>query len=418
MADSKTPLIRAEVLASRRQRLDGRILLTHQPTTWMLTLFFGASVLAAVAFLIFGSYARTETVVGKIIPSGGLATITPWRSGVVIALNVGEDSEVVAGTELVVIRVEQDLAQGDSVETRALEALSRRAAALDREAKSIAQALAAEHVRLDIDAAGANAEITALDEQIRVQRDLLERADSEWQENQPLAEQGTIPRREIERKQEQVLLRRQELASLEQQRIQMQTRRDAARQAIAERRASTDAELARLAAARAELTQHEAQLRGQQSFTLTAPIDGSVTALIARVGQAVQQGQQLMTIVPIGGHLEAELYVPTRAAGFLTRGQDVKLKIDAFPFQRFGTIGASIDRVSRAPVLPDAVGAVTGQQEPVYLVSADMPHVMVRAFGRDHPLLPGMTLRADIVTAERSLFEWLFEPIFAIRART
>ena len=108
-----------------------------------------------------------------------------------------------------------------------------------------------------------------------------------------------------------------------------------------------------------------------------------------------------------------QLSVPTSAAGFLKKGQDVRLAIDAFPYQQFGTVAARITDISNAAVAQQsAAGAV-----PVYFVTAELPHAFVRAFGREQPLMPGMTLTARIITRKQTLLEWLFEPLFAVSRR-
>jgi membrane fusion protein len=109
------------------------------------------------------------------------------------------------------------------------------------------------------------------------------------------------------------------------------------------------------------------------------------------------------------------LQVPTRAAGFLALGQEVKLQVDAFPFQRFGTITARISGLPVAVSRPQ--GDAGAKAEPVYLVTAKIQDPTVRAFGSKHMLQPGMTFTASIVTAKRSLFEWLFEPLLAVSER-
>jgi membrane fusion protein len=164
---------------------------------------------------------------------------------------------------------------------------------------------------------------------------------------------------------------------------------------------------------RTQLIQQMAEADSSQGYSLTSPIAGTVTAVTARLGQPAAQGQPLMVVVPAGGRTRVELYVPTSAAGFLKTGQEVRLAVDAFPYQQFGTLPARISDISTTAVAKQSSeGAV-----PVYLVTAELLRPTVRAFGREQRLLPGMTLSARIVTRKQSLFEWLFEPLFAVGRR-
>jgi membrane fusion protein len=99
---------------------------------------------------------------------------------------------------------------------------------------------------------------------------------------------------------------------------------------------------------------------------ITAPIGGRVTALQAAAGRVVEPGRPLMTIVPSGSALHAEIYAPTRAIGFVESGEEVRLLYDAFPYQRFGSFAGRVNRVSRTVLDPRDIAAPLKIEEPVY----------------------------------------------------
>src|SRR5438067_6859101 len=100
----------------------------------------------------------------------------------------------------------------------------------------------------------------------------------------------------------------------------------------------------------------------------------------------------------------AKLYVPGKAAGFVRIGQEVRLGFEAFPPERFGTLGGRIVAMSSAPVAqPTSGGTVT----PVYVATALLDRAYLTAYGRKAILLPGMAFTARIVTERRSLLRWL-----------
>jgi membrane fusion protein len=121
-----------------------------------------------------------------------------------------------------------------------------------------------------------------------------------------------------------------------------------------------------------------------------------------------------MIIVPADAELQAELAVPSSAIGFVKQGQEVRLAIDAFPYQRFGTVKGEVLTVAESAFSQQgATGAVVA----VYLVRIKLDADAITAFGRSEPLVPGMTLSARIITEKQSLLEWLFEPLYAVRRR-
>lgn len=186
-----------------------------------------------------------------------------------------------------------------------------------------------------------------------------------------------------------------------------------AHRSTAESAAGVEAQIAGMQSSRAALTQKITEVELARGYTLTAPLDGVVTGLTARLGQTVAADQPLLMIVPRRARPRIELYVPTAAAGFMAPGQDVRLAIDAFPYQRFGTVVGSVAQISGAAMVRQGPNGPV----PFYLAVVEIPQPWVRAFGRNQRLVPGMTLSARIVTEERSLLEWLFEPIFAVRNR-
>jgi len=77
-----------------------------------------------------------------------------------------------------------------------------------------------------------------------------------------------------------------------------------------------------------------------------------------------------------------------------------------------------IDSISKTLLRPNEIANLpVSLQEPVYRVVAQLKHPTVKAYGKDFPLKPGMTLSADVRLSERSLIQWLFEPVFSLQGR-
>ena len=121
-----------------------------------------------------------------------------------------------------------------------------------------------------------------------------------------------------------------------------------------------------------------------------------------------------MTIVPNNPKLHAELAVPSSAIGFVRPGQTVHIAIDAFPYQRFGTISGRVRNVSLSTI---NMTAPDGKFAAVYPATVILDRTTIEAYGVRQPLVSGMTLTARIVTEKQSLWRWLFEPLFAVRKR-
>ena len=410
----RVELFRREVILRRADRLAGDVAVAV-PVSWQVVgyLIFG-SVAAGLLFLAIADYSRVEMAGGEIVPDAGVAEIVPTRGGVITALAVREGERVRAGAELAAIRSEELNSAGTSAGARIESAIAQEDASLNAQLAAIEAAAAAEQRQLGAQRVGIAAEMSQIEAQIALQRDLVSSAQQDLERAREISERGYISRRELQGREDLLLSRRQSLAQLTQALAAKQSALSQAGRAATHQAAQAQAQRANLTASRAQIAQQAATVSGARSYVLRAPVAGRVTALTARVGQPAAQDAPLMTIVPTGSVLRAELAVPSAAIGFIKRGQEVRIAVDAFPYQRFGTIGGRVLTVATSAVRRQSSSGATSMVYPV-TVAIDRPGI--NAFGREEPLIPGMTVTARIVTGKRSLLQWLFEPLLAIQRR-
>ncbi len=163
---------------------------------------------------------------------------------------------------------------------------------------------------------------------------------------------------------------------------------------------------------------------------LRAPIAGTVQQLaVTSVGQVVSSGQALMTIVPNDGPLEIEVLIQNQDIGFVNEGQLAVVKVEAFPFTRYGTIDGNVTKVSRDAVdereatqLGDTNGAIRQQgsataaaagrgQNTVYPATISLSRRTIMVDGKMMPLSPGMSVSVEIKTGERRAIDYLLAPL-------
>ncbi|MBZ5821264.1 HlyD family secretion protein, partial [Rhizobium sp. VS19-DR183] len=190
-----------------------------------------------------------------------------------------------------------------------------------------------------------------------------------------------------------------------------------ARSQLASLPADRDDKLAQLQGLRSELEQSLAQLQVNRAYVVVAPVAGRVAALQAQPGQTAIAQSPLAALVPGGSNLEANLLVPPRAAGLIQPGQEVRLKVDAFPYQRFGMLLGHVVQVSRATYREGELLAPIALTAPVYRVTVSLERTSIAAYGEERPLTPGMTLIGDIVTDRRHFTDWILDPLMAIGSR-
>ena len=170
--------------------------------------------------------------------------------------------------------------------------------------------------------------------------------------------------------------------------------------------------------------------------TLKSPITGTVQQLaVATVGQVVASGQSLMTIVPADAPIEIEAMIQNQDIGFVNPGQQAVIKIDAFPFTRFGSINGKVQRVSRDAVeerdaqamadpmtaaRPGGAQAGAGQKGPtlVFPASIRLDSNTINVDGKEIPLSPGMTVTVEILTGNRRAIDYVLSPLREVTSST
>jgi len=220
---------------------------------------------------------------------------------------------------------------------------------------------------------------------------------------------------EQRRREEALLAQRQSLSALMQQLMSRRSQHSETSFALEQLPTvmAEKAQLLRNDLAAAE--QRIAEVNGRRAYTLRAPIAGYVSSLQASLGQAADPQRLQLQIVPGDSALQAELFVPARAIGFVKVGQDVRILYDAFPYQHYGAYHGRIVRVSQTVLTGSDIATPVTLREPAYraIVALDRPDI--DAFGTQIPLQPDMLLRADVILERRTLMDWILTPLRSAR---
>ncbi len=169
---------------------------------------------------------------------------------------------------------------------------------------------------------------------------------------------------------------------------------------------------------RSELRRRMLLENARATTEVTAPVSGVVAALQVGQGGFAVPGKPLLTLLPVRPRLEGVLLIPSNAVGFTRPGMPVRLSVDAFPHQHFGTLPAVLSSISETPVAAASLLGLVTVNAPVYVARARLLQQHVVALGARQPLRSGMQLSADLILEGRSLLEWLLEPMHRLRGRT
>jgi hemolysin D len=400
---------------------------------WVLLSFIAIAVIWACV----GHIDVVAAAQGKVIPRGRVKIIQAADTGVVRAIHVTDGAQIKAGEPLMVLdptltdadaaqareswRVAQidrarahalvDAAGGGAGNFIAPEGVPETVVAIQRslvaariaEHRTAVSALKEERQQRQADLAMVKAEVEKLQQQLPL-------AEAQLASFESLEKPGIVPRLKVAEVKERVVGMRQDLII----RREELAKDHAALAAVASQIAKLQSEFR--AKSYDALNEAEAnyRLRAEEVkkaddkaalTVLTSPIDGTVAQLaIHTIGAVVKPADPIMVIVPRGQELMVEAMVLNKDIGFVHEGQSVEVKLEAFPFTRYGIVEGTVERISRDSVENEQLGLVFP-----CLVKLSQSHVSVGA--KRVSLAPGFAATAEIKTGNRRIIEFLLSPL-------
>jgi membrane fusion protein len=395
-APDHQPLFRPEVIAERQTQWLGTVLLEPRISQSIFTSIATMAGIAVLALMLFGSYTSKAHINGWLVPQQGLARIVAPQSGVVTRIQVQEGMSVTKGMPLLTLSAEiHSEALGAAKEEVARQVLNRRENLV--KTKSVLKG------QLDQEAID-------LGQRLEIQRSRVKLSETTLARYRGLlaAKLMALPR--VEQAEQEFLDNQAALLALE-----------AKMRDLPFKRQTQLAEVDRnIAVAEQELAEAEAR----REIVITAPQDGTVTAIQAEPGSSAQPNVPLMSIVPTGTVLQAQLFAPSRAVGFVHPGQRVLLRYQAYPYQKYGSYVGMVSSVSRTAISPSemtqqlfGLTSLHAVNEPLYRITVALERQTATAYGQAIALQPGMQLEADVMIETRSLIEWVFDPLFTLTGK-
>lgn len=396
--------------------------------------------LLALLWATFGHIDVVATAQGKIVPSDRSKTIQPLEPAVVKAIHVQDGQHVKAGDVLVELdatdaNADQTRIGGDLSSARLQAARARALLASLTQNRLVALATAdttdlpaprtaqeqrllegqfseyqSKAARLDAYVAQKEAERHSTREIVQKLEQTVPIARQRAQDYKDLVEKNFMSKHGyLEREQTRIEME----ADLATQKSRL-TEIDAALHEGKSQRLALTAETRRLAldslneaeqkiaAYRQEYT--KANNRGRQAI-LTAPVDGIVQQLaIHTVGGVVTEAQPLMVVVPEEDTLEIEAFLENKDIGFVNAGQTAELKIETFPYTRYGTLHAQVSHVSLDAISDEKKGLI-------YATRIRPERATINVDGKTVRLTPGMAITAEIKTGTRRVIEYFLSPL-------
>jgi hemolysin D len=408
-----------------------------------------AMIVMAITWSVFGHVEIVAVAPGKFVPSGQVKLIQAANIGRVKAIHVSDGDSVKAGQPL--IELDPTLAEADrqrlesdwmasSLELTRWRAFSAwldtgkagivsasvvEAAATGGVKPAVAESsLALQRSLLDQFIAEQRSKIAGIDQTLvrrRAEAESTRQVLEKLKQTLPLVTQRADSLKKLS---EQNLVAKNSYLEVEQQRIEaMQdlaaqesnlASTGAAINELIEQRSLTLAESRREAFEKIEDLEKQGRAQRQELIkasdiaenqVLASPVDGVVQQLkVHTIGGVVTAADPLLVIVPKDQTLEVEAHVLNKDIGFVRAGQPVTVKVESFPFTRYGVLRGTVSSVSRDAIADEKLGLY-------YAARVRVPKGKMNIDGVDVQLSPGMAVTAEVTTGRRRLIEYLLSPV-------
>jgi membrane fusion protein len=418
------PLFRPEVLAERQTQWLGTVVLTPKLSYRLFALFAAVTSIAILWLLFFADYTRKERVNGWLVPQYGLVQVFAPQPGVVTEIYIKEGAEVKKGERLIAISAELQSTTLGATQTEIAQRLSARRSSLLKDRQQLGKLGTQQLQSLTDRLKELVLEQSQLKGEIALQRSRTRLAEKSEERSQKLHQQSIISDEQLQTAEAARLEQDSKLQALERMRITTERERLTLEGELRDLPIKTAAEIAGIERNIAQVEQELAEAEARREIAVLAPTAGTITTMLAERGSRPNSTMPLLGIVPAGSKLEAQLFSPSRAIGFLQLGQRVLLRYQAYPYQKFGHYEGRITNISRSAInpgeLPAQLAGLTSlfvSTEPVYRITVSLTEQAVTAYGKPVPLQPGMQLEADILIETRRLIEWVLDPLYTLTGR-
>lgn len=410
-------LFREEALGTSRDSLLGEVALHRSVSTAILTACAAAIAVIVIAFATWGEYTRKAHVSGYLAPNMGLIKVYAPEPGTIIEKHVREGQTVKRGDMLFGLSTERSSRETPEAQAAAIGKLQERRDSLKEELAKQGNISEIEQHTLAERLKGMEAEGVKIDAEIDLQKQLVEGSREVLGRFRRLQTTESVSDLQAQDKQQELLNQEYRLQELERQRLNRDRELKELRLQVQSDELKAKNHQAAIGREVSTLEQQLTEYESRRNLVITAPRDGTVTTILAERGQLAQSSAPLLSILPEGASLEAQLLIPSRAIGFIAAGQAVAVRYQAFPYQRFGSHKGEVKEIAKTLIRPNEIDLPVSLNEPVYRVTVALTRQSVQAYREIIPLQSGMLLDADVALDHRRLIEWIFDPLFSITGK-
>jgi membrane fusion protein len=404
-------LFRKQAVQALSKRPFGRPIATFPRPWFWLTLLITVLAIFAAGFLMTAEYSRKESVRGWLVASDGVTKVSHDSAAKVIALVRSPGDFVAAGEPIMVLGRHSILEDGSDSHAIQVSELREQEATVARQVQMVRSAAAIEIESITAQLELLDAELQSASDSQRRQQQRIAAATEKLSRLTTATLSGAATDWELIREQDALSGLQLALTAMQQERKALRRERQRLQERATRLPLDTERVIAGLSLQRSDLQQQLTQQQAAYRVVIVATASGKLASIAVNTGDSIAPQQLLATILPQELSLTAEVYVPSKAIGFIRPGQSVRLLYDAFPYQRFGAFPGQVVSVSDYVFLPNEIPEGFQLREAAFKVTVDIQQTEFEAAAGAIRLRPGMLLIADIVLETRTLATWWLAPL-------
>lgn len=402
-------LFRKEVFVAQQNKWTGQVILTRPFSFLFLTFCAFLIALCIIIFLIFGSYTNKTTVEGQLLPTMGVVRVYSSDIGTITHKFVEDGNFVKAGEPLFKLSTSRFGEKGNVQAKLAAEANLKKTLAL-QELERLKRIHQNEQKNVHNNIHRLNNQLENIKQQITGQNRQIRLAEKTLNKNKFLASQGAVSQQDKMTAESHLLEQRSRLESLKREQNNAIRELDEQKITLSSLPERHKTELSQLNRAITEMNQEILDFDLKSEQTIRASKSGYISTINVDIGQQVEPSKLLLSIVPEQTELVANLYIPSKAVGFIKPKDKVVLRYQAYPYQKFGHATGEIISVARTALGKQELSGLgiiftnpTLLNEPAYLVKVKLEKQTIKAYGENKPLQIGMILEADILHERKKI---------------
>lgn len=414
-------LFRKEVNEHQQNHWAGKALLLAGWPVWVVTSLTALFLIALLSFLIFSNYTRRINVSGEVITQPHSINLFSPEQGVVTNLMVETGKTVKKGQPLYQIDVSR-VTQAGNVSTTTLSAINKQRDQIDT---IITQLQNNKRTTLD----NLQQQLEQYEKAHKVSQDMVASAQQGLDAmKQSMQNYGAYQRKGLintdQLNNQRYLFYQQQTSfqSLNTQSIQESLQITNLRSELVTRAADFDNQISQYGVQRNDLDRQLADAKG--SLLITAPTDGKISSLSVTPGQMVNAGDSLAQLVPAkNSPFFLVAWLPNESVPYVKPGEEINIRYEAYPFEKYGQFPGRVESVSSAPVSEQELnsyssapknpnGTVSG---PYYKVIVSLDKSQLNWHGETLNLSSGMKAESTMFLEKRPLYQWMLSPYYSMK---